>query len=81
MTISLMFLFIFLCGYSFTLDGFDKAFSFIFTPDFSKFKPSGVIEALGLSFFTLSLGQGIMLTYVAICAATKTSPALAALLQ
>ncbi len=63
MTISLLVLFVFLCSYSFTLDGFDKAVSFIFTPDFSKFKPSGVIEALGLSFFTLSLGQGIMLTY------------------
>jgi NSS family neurotransmitter:Na+ symporter len=63
MTMSLLFLFVVLCGYSLTLDGFGQAFSFILTPDFSKFKPSGVIEALGLSFFTLSLGQGIMLTY------------------
>ena len=49
--------------YSMTLDGFGKAVSFIFTPDFSKASASGFLEALGLAFFTLSLGQGIMLTY------------------
>lgn len=49
--------------YSTTLEGFSEAFTFIFYPDFSKLKPSGALEALGLSMFTLSLGQGIMLTY------------------
>jgi NSS family neurotransmitter:Na+ symporter len=59
-------LFILLGGlfiYATTLDGFSQAVHFILAPDFSKFKPSGALEALGLSFFTLSLGQGIMLTY------------------
>lgn len=49
--------------YCMTLPGFGQAVDFIFRPDPSRFKPSGVLEALGLSFFTLSLGQGIMLTY------------------
>jgi neurotransmitter:Na+ symporter, NSS family len=63
MTSALLVLLVLLCAYSVTLDGFSEAVSFIFSPDFSKFKPSGALEALGLSFFTLSLGQGIMLTY------------------
>lgn len=49
--------------YATTMDGFPKAANFLLAPDMSKFKPSGILEALGLSFFTLSLGQGIMLTY------------------
>lgn len=63
MTTALLVLLVGLCAYSVTLEGFSEAFRFIFYPDFSKFKPSGAIEALGLSLFTLSLGQGIMLTY------------------
>lgn len=49
--------------YGMTLDGFGQAFRFIFYPDASNLKPSGALEALGLSFFTLSVGQGIMITY------------------
>lgn len=49
--------------YGTTMEGFPQAANFLLSPDFSKFKPSGALEALGLSFFTLSLGQGIMLTY------------------
>ena len=49
--------------YNLTLDGLDDALRFILYPDFSKLKPSGILEALGLAFFTLSLGQGIMITY------------------
>lgn len=49
--------------YSMTLDGFKDALEFIFYPDLAKFKPSAILEALGLSFFTLSVGLGIMLTY------------------
>ncbi|KAF3361503.1 putative sodium-dependent transporter YhdH [Chlamydiales bacterium STE3] len=63
MTSSLFVLLVILCSYSITLDGFDEAVRFIFYPDFSNFKVSGALEALGLSFFTLSLGQGVMLTY------------------
>ncbi len=59
-------LFVILMGlfiYSTTLEGFKEAVSFIFTPDFSKFRFSSALEALGLAFFTLSLGQGIMISY------------------
>lgn len=63
MTSALFILLLGLCAYTVTLDGFWDALKFIFYPDVSKFRPSGVLEALGLAFFTLSLGQGIMLTY------------------
>ena len=63
MTTALLFALFALFIYSTTLSGFGEAFKFVFYPDLAKFKPSGALEALGLSFFTLSLGQGIMLTY------------------
>lgn len=63
MTTMLLVIMVGLFAYCTTLEGFGQAVNFIFYPDPSKFKPSGVLEALGLSFFTLSLGQGIMLTY------------------
>ncbi len=49
--------------YGMTLEGFSDAFSFIFSPDMSRLKPSGVLSALGMALFTLSLGLGIVLTY------------------
>ena len=45
------------------LPGFGEAVSFVFKPDIHKLKPSGVLEALGHAFFTLSLGMGAMITY------------------
>jgi len=63
LTSTLLVLLLLLLFYSMTLEGFSDAFKFIFYPDLSKLKPSGVLEALGLAFFTLSLGQGVMLTY------------------
>jgi NSS family neurotransmitter:Na+ symporter len=43
--------------------GFGRAASFVFKPDPSRLKASGVLEALGHAFFTLSLGMGAMITY------------------
>jgi len=63
MTSALFVLLIALCAYSMTLEGFPQAVAFIFSPQAADLKPSGFLEALGLSFFTLSLGQGVMLTY------------------
>lgn len=63
MTIGLLVILVGMCLYATTLEGFWQGFNFIFYPDPTNFKPSAAIEALGLSFFTLSLGQGIMLTY------------------
>ena len=51
--------------YSVTLDGFDKAVVFMFHIDFSKITVPVVISAIGMSFFTLSLGTGIVLAYSA----------------
>lgn len=63
MTTTLFIMLVGLCLYTITLPGFSEAVSFLLSPDFAKFKPSSLLEALGLAFFTLSLGQGIMLTY------------------
>ncbi|MCB9229988.1 MAG: sodium-dependent transporter [Deltaproteobacteria bacterium] len=43
--------------------GFSKALEFLFVPDFSSFHASGALEAVGHSFFTVSVGVGIMVTY------------------
>lgn len=43
--------------------GFGEALAFVFKPDPTKLKASGVLEALGHAFFTLSLGMGAMITY------------------
>lgn len=63
MTISLFVLLIGLLAYSVTLDGFPKALRFVFSPSVANLKPSGILTALGLAFFTLSIGHGVMLTY------------------
>ena len=45
------------------MSGSGEALAFIFRPDFAKLEPSSILEALGHSFFTLSLGMGAMITY------------------
>ena len=59
-------LFVFLIGlfiFCMTLPGFIPAFKFIFVPNFSKLGPEGVLNALGMALFTLSVGYGIIVTY------------------
>lgn len=63
LTVALLVLLIGLFAYSTSLDGFSQGLRFIFYPDFAKFSPSSALEALGLAFFTMSLGQGIIITY------------------
>ena len=48
---------------SFGMSGSGEALAFIFRPSFSELDQSSVLEALGHSFFTLSLGMGAMVTY------------------
>jgi NSS family neurotransmitter:Na+ symporter len=48
---------------SFGMSGSGEALAFIFRPNFSELESSSVLEALGHSFFTLSLGMGAMVTY------------------
>ena len=49
--------------YSMTLEGMKDAWHFLTYPDFSKVTGGSFLEALGTSFFTLSLGMGAMITY------------------
>lgn len=63
MTKALLVLLLFLLIYAMTLSGFSKAVQFVFYPNVSAFKLSSLIEALGLAFWTLSIGQGIMISY------------------
>ena len=46
-----------------TLDGAADGLSFYLSPDFSKLTPKAVFDALGQSFFSLSIGMGTMTTY------------------
>lgn len=43
--------------------GFERSLDFVFGPHAQDLTPLGVLEALGHSFFTLSLGMGCMITY------------------
>lgn len=49
--------------YSLSLPGFGRAAHFVFGLDTSSFSVASVLEALGLAFMTMSLGQGIMISY------------------
>ncbi|MCY6483331.1 sodium-dependent transporter [Clostridium aestuarii] len=48
---------------SVTLDGASAGLEFLFKPDFSQLTKKGVLEALGHSFYSLSLGMAIIMTY------------------
>ncbi len=63
LTPALFLLFLGLFSFSLTLDGFSDAFRFVFRPDFSKLTASSILSALGMSFYTLSVGLGILVTY------------------
>ncbi len=49
--------------FSTTLPGFSKAAHFTLYPSFNKLSSSAVLDALGMSFWTLSIGLGIIITY------------------
>jgi NSS family neurotransmitter:Na+ symporter len=49
--------------YSLTLPGAQKGVAYLFKPDFSKLTFQSCLDALGQSFFSLSLGMGIIITY------------------
>lgn len=52
-----------LLAHSLTMPGAGEALRFMFYPDFSQLKPTAILEAMGHSFFTLSLGMGVMIVY------------------
>ncbi len=45
------------------MEGSGEALTFLFRPNFAELEPGGILEALGHSFFTLSLGMGAMIVY------------------
>lgn len=45
--------------------GFGAAVAFLFQPDFSKITWSVALEAIGLGFFSIGVGIGVMITYAA----------------
>ncbi len=60
----LFFLILFIiAGYALRLDTADSVLSFMTSLDFTSIPPQAVIIALGHAFFTLSVGQGTLVTY------------------
>jgi NSS family neurotransmitter:Na+ symporter len=45
------------------MDGGTAGLRYLFMPDFSKITSKVILQAMGLSFFTLSVGMGILITY------------------
>lgn len=60
---ALFVLLVLLVGYAINTGSFTQGLEFLFTPDFSKISPEGVLSALGHAFFTLSLGMGAIMVY------------------
>lgn len=52
-----------LVGRAVTLDGAMKGVKFLLMPDWSSVNGATILAALGHAFFSVSLGQGIMVTY------------------
>lgn len=46
-----------------SMDGAEKGIAFLFSPDWSLLSPTAIMIAMGQAFFTLSLGQGTLVTY------------------
>lgn len=62
---ALIFIILGLLIYAATLDGFMESVKFMFAFDFSKISSQALTQAVGHSFFTLSLGMAAILTYSA----------------
>lgn len=60
---ALLVLLLVLLAYAINLDTFAQGVSFLFEPDFSKVSGDTVLSAMGLAFFTLSIGMGAVMAY------------------
>ena len=67
-------LFIILVARSVTLPGAMEGIRFLFQPDFGKVTSHTVLEAMGQSFFTLSLGVSVMVTYSSYLSKKESLP-------
>jgi len=52
-----------LVGYAMNAGDFAQAWTFLFTPDWSKLTAGSVLDAMGQAFFSLSLGMGAIMIY------------------
>ena len=59
----LFILIVLIAVYSLTLPGAQKGVAYLFKPDFSKLTLQSCLDAVGQSFFSMSLGMGIIITY------------------
>lgn len=59
----LFILMIILLAYCASLPGFGQALSFLFSFNWAPFNSSSVLQALGMAFFTMSVGLGVLITY------------------
>jgi len=59
----LLFVLVLLVVKGLTLPNAAKGIHYLLTPDWSQLTPASIMMALGQAFFTLSLGQGTMVTY------------------
>ena len=60
---SIPLLFVLILAYSLTMPGSEKGVEYLLKPDFSKLSGKTFAFALGQSFYSLSLGMGIIITY------------------
>jgi neurotransmitter:Na+ symporter, NSS family len=60
---ALVILLLTLFAYGVTTGGLGQAFAFLFVPDFTKVTGATVLAALGQAFFSLSLGNGLLMAY------------------
>jgi NSS family neurotransmitter:Na+ symporter len=51
--------------YSMSTGEAERALRFLFVPDFDSLSARGILDALGLGFFSIGVGLGILLTYAA----------------
>ncbi|MED0738546.1 sodium-dependent transporter [Aneurinibacillus thermoaerophilus] len=75
---ALFLLFLVLIIRSLTLDGAMKGITFFLRPDFSKLTSEAVLYAMGQSFFSLSVGVSVMVTYSSYLAQNESLPRSAA---
>ena len=67
----LLLLMMLMAGRVLMLDGSNEGMQFFFQTDFSKITPKVVMEAMGQSFFSLSIGMGALITYGAYMPKTQ----------
>lgn len=70
-------LFLLLLGLLFkglSLPGASNGLKFLLSPDWSSLSPTAIMIALGHSFFTLSVGQGTMITYGSYLSSKENIP-------